>query len=286
MVVPFRSLALLPWINRRTVIEANAVSDGNGNGAESLGRGSGDGAHRPARLLDKLTDPVAWFTLLLAGVGFLQWRTLENTDHTMQLQQRAWINILGIQLTQPLVIDQTIRMQINLSNAGREPAQNVYLAIQNDSIDSYEPKNTDLSDISVPENRSCDVVGTVRSVVPPSTFGGYVNYAEDSAHGIRRYVVDDKVIARTKYYVVQGCVHYATLGELKKSAFCYILEHPNAPPVQVPPIVTQSAPPNLISSPPNGDVPRPTITVVLQSPPTTPSPTDVFVPCRAGFDLD
>jgi hypothetical protein len=36
-------------------------------------------------------DAVALATVVLAAIAYLQWLTLEKTDQTMRLQQRAWI---------------------------------------------------------------------------------------------------------------------------------------------------------------------------------------------------
>jgi hypothetical protein len=36
-------------------------------------------------------DAVAVFTAILVIVAWLQWLTLEKTDQTLKLQQRAWI---------------------------------------------------------------------------------------------------------------------------------------------------------------------------------------------------
>jgi hypothetical protein len=48
--------------------------------------------------LYKLAEPINFFTLALVIVGMLQWRTLDKTDQTLRLQQRAWIEFVGASL--------------------------------------------------------------------------------------------------------------------------------------------------------------------------------------------
>ena len=43
-------------------------------------------------------DPITLFTLLLVIVGALQWRTLQKTDETLRLQQRAWLTPVAANL--------------------------------------------------------------------------------------------------------------------------------------------------------------------------------------------
>lgn len=235
-------------------------------------------------LKEKALDPVTWFTLLLVGVGFLQWRTLEKTDETLRVQQRAWINIVGSLLAQPLEIDQPIRMQLFISNSGREPARFVRVAIQNDIIESYDPKNTDMRDIEVPEKRSCSQNGTEGLVVPPSSGLANVAIAEDSAHGITRYLIEKKILEKTKYYVVQGCIHYLSLDKDRHSSFCFILQPQDNKPAAIP--VAQAVPPAALAVV-GGDGAKANITFsTVQIPGAIPLPTHLFVTCRSGFEVD
>jgi hypothetical protein len=43
----------------------------------------------------RLADPITLFTGALVVVGILQWRTLDQTDHTLRVQQRAFVSILA-----------------------------------------------------------------------------------------------------------------------------------------------------------------------------------------------
>jgi hypothetical protein len=70
----------------------------------------------------KWRDPITLFTLLLVIVGALQWCTLQNTDETLRLQQRAWHAPVGAKLFWIPTKDEPINFRLVLVNSGREPA--------------------------------------------------------------------------------------------------------------------------------------------------------------------
>jgi hypothetical protein len=74
----------------------------------------------------KWRDPITLFTLLLVIVGALQWCTLQNTDETLRLQQRAWLSPTGAKLFGIPTKDEAINFRLALVNSGREPASGVY----------------------------------------------------------------------------------------------------------------------------------------------------------------
>ena len=84
-----------------------------------------------------LRDPIVWATvaiavatLVLAGVGYLQYLTLEKqyvtlekTDQTLSLQQRAWIAPRGITPTPPNFVDRInayTEVFLPFENVGKE----------------------------------------------------------------------------------------------------------------------------------------------------------------------
>jgi hypothetical protein len=73
---------------------------------------------------------VTLFTAVLAGVAYLQWRTLDKTDHTLQetlaankLSQRAWVSVemdLNGPFTYSVKDGAEIRLHVTMKNVGHE----------------------------------------------------------------------------------------------------------------------------------------------------------------------
>ena len=88
---------------------------------------------RPAqKRKSALCDPIVWATVAIAiatfvsaGVGYLQYLTLDKTDQTLRLQQRAWIAPRGIEPTPPNFVDRInayTEIFLPFENVGKEPA--------------------------------------------------------------------------------------------------------------------------------------------------------------------
>ena len=91
----------------------------------------------------KLKDPLTLFTailafstVVLAYVAYLQWGTLEKTDQTLRLQSRAWIAPRG--LTAPenfkAAIDKYTEVTLRLENVGKEPAINTAEVVATEAL--------------------------------------------------------------------------------------------------------------------------------------------------------
>jgi hypothetical protein len=171
-------------------------------------------------------DPITLFTLLLVVVGGLQYCTLEKTDDTLKLQQRAWLAPIGANLTKNPEKDGGIAFAVLFTNSGREPATGVKVQIKNSAIDSYDPKFTNMADINVPKNDTCDglMPDPGRTVIPPTGIGIGFGVTENSIHGDPRFVADERIINGSKFYVVRGCAAYLTQNRVRYSSFCYILQ--------------------------------------------------------------
>ena len=172
-------------------------------------------------------------TALIGFVAILQWLTFEKTDETLKIQQRAWVSPIGAGLRiNPPIKDDGISFALSFLNSGREPATGIKIKIENSTIDSYDPKFTDVSTITVPTNHSC--VGLLpdvgRAIIPP-TGNALAQISQNSIHGDPRMVTDDRIISGAKFYVVQGCAAYWTQNKIRHSSFCYILESYFQPPI-------------------------------------------------------
>jgi hypothetical protein len=144
----------------------------------------------------------------------------------LELTQRAWISPVAATLLRKLEKDRGILFGIDVINSGREPAVGVKMYIHNDTIESFDPQFADVTEITVPENTSCDLGIPERgaSIVAPTAPGMFNLLAKDTNYGIPQFHVDDRILNGTRFYVVNGCVVYLTYNKPHHSKFCYILQ--------------------------------------------------------------
>jgi hypothetical protein len=204
-------------------------------------------------------DPITLFTLFLVVVGALQWFTLEKTDETLKLQQRAWLTPLTASLFKNPEKDAGISFFVLFNNSGREPATGVRLRIRNSTIDSYDGRFVNMVDIVLSKNDTCEglLPDPGRSVVAPTTMGTGIGISENSIHGDPRFVADDRILRGERFYVVMGCAAYLTQQKVRYSSFCYILY---------------------------SEIPAQTPEQKAAQPPQVPSRTFQLANCAAGFD--
>jgi hypothetical protein len=203
---------------------------------------------------------VAIATVLLVIVGV--WGVLE-TRSALQSTQRAWIVPLGAQLSLRVEGDRGIRFAVNVMNTGREPAVDVNLRLHNYVIDSYNSRITDMRDIIVPPNNTCDGLEPIagRSIVPPEPNGTTATqWALDSQHGEPSLLADDKIVSGSKFYVAEGCFAYNTYRIRHTSSFCYVMEFD-----EMRMIIGNSLPilPDNVVLPPNTTLPQGQATPIL-----------------------
>jgi hypothetical protein len=175
--------------------------------------------------LGRCREPISLFTLFLVIVGALQWCTLQNTDETLRIAQRAWLTTIGVRLITPPIKDQSIFFAILITNSGREPATGVNIKIQNGTIEGINTREFDMATVEVAANTSCvghkPAPGT--AVISPTGIGTSVAITGGSAIGEPRMVTDDKILSGDKFYVLRGCIAYLTQDKERRSSFCYIL---------------------------------------------------------------
>jgi hypothetical protein len=185
----------------------------------------------------KWRDPITLFTLLLVIVGALQWCTLQNTDETLRLQQRAWLSPTGAKLFGIPTKDEAINFRLALVNSGREPASGVYTKTLNATIDGTNTKLVNLYDVEVKENTSCEGLKPRPdyAVIAPTGANTQIEQLLSSESGDPRMVADDKILSGDKFFYVRGCLAYLTQGKERHSSFCYILASvPSAPSPRAP----------------------------------------------------
>jgi hypothetical protein len=130
-----------------------------------------------------------------------------------------------------------------------------------------------MDDIHIPDGIACDSANIKpgKLVIAPNLS---MLYNLDSIHGEPAFYADDKIIDKTKFYVVRGCVAYSTFEHVRHSSFCFVM---------------RPATYNRIPLTQNGIV-IPTPTAIAPSVPTAPivpaTQAYIFEDCAVGFNSD
>jgi hypothetical protein len=173
------------------------------------------------------TAVLALFTGLLVFVALLQWRTLEKTDQTMKLQQRAWIAPGRIIPPQNFTEQKEEAAAIGLTfqNVGKEPAIEVNEIMRTDIMEASKWRDNAFLDVKAREmlGARCekfDPSPQGRALFPGTTAAIYVDLEVDKAIKASR--------DQTNYFaLVVACFAYRTLNEVHRSRFCGVLGPPN-----------------------------------------------------------
>jgi hypothetical protein len=219
---------------------------------------------------------VAAGTVLLVVVGV--WGVCE-TKKALELTQRAWVSPLGAQLSVRLEANKGIHFAISVINSGREPAIDITSRLQSHVIDRYDSRVTDMINIVVPPNTSCDNIEPVtgRSIIPPTPQGAANQWFLDSQHGEPSLLADDSIARGDKFYVAEGCFAYRTYQTKHIISYCYIMEFDE---------IKINIGSNIAALPPNIVLPA------LFVPPTDGTIEAVsahvftFAPCSIGFEAN
>jgi hypothetical protein len=170
------------------------------------------------------TVVLALATIALSAIAVLQWRTLEKTDTTLRLQQRAFLAALSLGTPDNFKsggkVDYT-EIPILTENVGKEPATktNEFLFTAALPIPSF--RNRDAVEHLIQDHmmngatcKSLPVNPDGRAIYPGRT-GDVVGLTkEDTA----------LALARSHFAMVAGCLIYETLKERHYSEVCAVLE--------------------------------------------------------------
>jgi hypothetical protein len=178
-----------------------------------------------------LCDPIVWATVAIAvatfataRVGYLQYLTLEKTDQTLRLQQRAWIAPRGIKPAPPNFVDRInayTEIFLPFENVGKEPATKMNEQIKATIVAYDDFRNEAVMRATIKEalgGRECDnfsVSPEGRAVYPGAKVGIWVGLDADKVAEVNE---------RDHFALVTGCLVYQTLEERHQSKVCMILE--------------------------------------------------------------
>jgi hypothetical protein len=197
------------------------------------------------------------------------------------LSERAWVAAVGGQVIKIPEKTKGIHISLSFQNTGREPATAAHIRIQNYTIAAYEPEFTDVTNVKIPENNSCEgnlpIKG--RGVAPPNALYAF---SYDTLRGEPALLADDGIINGTKFLVLNGCITYITFEKPHHTSFCYIVESSepkSGPPTNLTIVLSQN-------NAPAQQLAVPTTQAVASSQTEKPSRVFQIINCATGFDID
>jgi len=168
---------------------------------------------------------IALLTLALVVVGILQRYTLDKTDETLKLQQRAWIGPANARLAEPLAEGRDIRILMNAKNFGKEPAIDFsyrHSALKGDLRDSFvEPPGETARQTKPTFKKKCMDI----SIKEP----GQVIYPDGVANPLEEKMVRSdelgehmaNLISGKEVLFLHGCFVYETVHRIHHTFYCY-----------------------------------------------------------------
>lgn len=108
-------------------------------------------------------DAIAVLTAVLVIVAYLQWLTLEKTDQTLKLQQRAWIAPGRLIAPQNFIEqkDEAAAIGLTFKNVGKEPAIELNEQIKADIVETSRWRDDTFIEVKVREmlGKRCENFG-------------------------------------------------------------------------------------------------------------------------------
>ena len=160
--------------------------------------------------------------VIAAAIGYLQWRTLNQTDETLRTQQRAWVAPLPaapIIFVSPPEKDKPISIKVQIQNIGRGPAFNSAHKIE---LIRFKPAIEGGKFIGgFGSNNTCDGLAPIKgahTIFPssisleqmPALYDTWTNPNYDNA-----------IQNMTELFGIIGCIKYDTIIENRTTRFCF-----------------------------------------------------------------
>ena len=156
--------------------------------------------------------------VLLTFLSFLVAKgALDLNRSALVASNRAWIAPLGLDLTGPIEATKNLPFNIYFSNVGKSPAivaSTGEVIILSKSVSAFQT-----SPVFAGPNLTCD------NLQVPEV--GEITFHDDKKDHWNSSFVDAKyvtpeILSGESYLIVRGCIRYRTIGELHKTAFCYV----------------------------------------------------------------
>jgi hypothetical protein len=161
--------------------------------------------------------------LIAATIAYLQWQTLEKTDTTMRLQQRAFLAPRGLETPDNFktgTVDYT-EISMLIENVGKEPATNTNEILFTANLPVGDFRKPDAVEHLIQDHMNGATCKTLpvnpdgRAIYPGGQVGVVVGLVKEKAA---------LALARSHFAMVAGCLIYKTLNERHYSEVCSVLE--------------------------------------------------------------
>jgi hypothetical protein len=158
----------------------------------------------------RLNDPMTLFTGILAVgtvglaiVAFLQWETLDKTDRTLKLQERAWLTPIGLQVENAIAVGRDLPIQIYYANLGKGPATSMHIGLESVIVPYNRQRSTD--PIFAGKNRTCEKISPEIDSVPIFPIPNRDQWHETYVRGVD---IVNSVVAGESALLLRGCFKY------------------------------------------------------------------------------
>lgn len=174
----------------------------------------------------RAVNAIAVLTATLAILAFLQWQTLEKTDHTLRLQQRAWVAPIHAELDwQHGSFKEGARLNtvVRYGNIGKEPAI-WFVAAQkaktfpSPSDNEYRSWYTTFTPDRIEGICKQISANSQGLVVYPSGPRDY-----DFGSSTDEFIITPAILRGAEILYIEGCFAYRTLETEHKSQYCFML---------------------------------------------------------------
>jgi hypothetical protein len=156
--------------------------------------------------------------VLLTFLSFLVAKgALDLNRSALVASNRAWIAPLGIDLTGPIEATKNLPFNVYYSNVGKSPAIAVTkyeVIILRKTVPALQT-----SPVFAGPNLTCDNLQ-----VPEVGEITFQDDKKDHWHSsfIEAKYITPEILSGESYLIVRGCIRYRTIGELHKTALCYV----------------------------------------------------------------
>jgi len=157
------------------------------------------------------------FTFLLVVVAALQWRTLEKTDRTLRLQERAWLTPVGLETGEAIAAGKDLPIKLFYANLGKGPALNMHIAMESVTVPFL--RDAPSKPLFAGNNLTCE-----KAIIEVDSVPIFPVPNKDQWHDtfIPGGNIPDSVVNGGTALLLRGCIKYLTVDEVHTTSFCYV----------------------------------------------------------------
>jgi hypothetical protein len=133
---------------------------------------------------------------------------------------RAWVGPVDAKISGGVELAKGVKIVVSVRNTGKEPARNfrwipTHIIATNKSLNDGSVSHAVDTNLKFCFGTPATTFGQV--IFPSTGFGSGADFSIE----FPKEEIDEEVISGAKILVAEGCIAYATFGEVRHSAFCY-----------------------------------------------------------------